>query len=1078
MTNVKDKKYRLGLDLGTNSIGWAAVSLDDNDEPCGVLGMGVRIFPDGRDAQSKTSNAVDRRMARGQRRRRDRYLERRRDLMDALVEFGLMPQDAEQRKDLQTLDPYALRAKALDEPLEPSELARALFHLNQRRGFKSNRKADTDEVEGRSLSERIGELRRQMQETSARTLGEFLYRRRVNSETVRARPDLRLYPDRAMYLEEFCKIRAAQKPHQPLTPDQWDKLKEIIFHQRPLEPVDPGWCQFEYENDEKRAAKALPVFQEFRILQEVNNIRVRVGSQPERRLDERERGAVLARLRSGKDIDFGKLTGDLRKLLAEADFNLALGGREKIKGDETTARLASSPQPAKGDKPAKPGLFGDKWLNLPIDRRNEIVKFLLNTEDPDKVREKAIQEWGLNTAQADAVARVSLVAGYGSLSEKAINKLLPHLEGGMRYDEAVKKEYKHHSDFRNEEAHDSLPYYGKVLPRDAVGANSKKAPEIDGEVARYGRFPNPTVHIGLNQLRRVVNRLIEAHGKPQDVVVELTRDLKLNPQQKRDLLKQQREGGQSNIRFTEMLQSMGQDVTPNVLRKLRLWEEQGPPQARVCPYTGRRLSCEMVVSEQTEVDHILPYSRTLDNSPSNMVVCIAAANRFKGDRSPDEAFSSNPQNYSYQEILDRVAKFPDNKKWRFQPDAMKRFEEDDRFLDRQLNETSYLSRTAKNYLAYLYDEKGEGRTRVRAAPGRMTALLRRGWCLEGMLRTSPEGEITRKQRDDHRHHAVDAFVVACTTQGLLQKFARAAGASHNSEERLAALAGETPPWEGFDRNKLKPFLGKIVVSYKPDHGTRGAKTKSTTGQLHKETAYGLVEFSENGPSKVVTRKKLDAVKKRKDLESVRDSVMRDALLKLWDDVAREGGEVGSFSDRAAKEGVLLEKGRRQTVRRVRVLDKQTVIPIKRGKGHPEVGKPYKGYLLGGNAWADMWQMPDKQKTWKMVVVPTFHANQPGFKLEQFRPHADAKKLFRIQIDDMGALGDGAERRIVRVRKITNATSGAFVVLDEHNQANVADRVGKDMKENRYSARQLKQLGFRKVGVDEIGRVLDPGPRNP
>ena len=127
MTDAKSKKYRLGLDLGTNSIGWATVRVDENGEPCGVLDMGVRIFPDGRDEQSKTSNAVDRRVARGQRRRRDRYLKRRGELMDALVEFGLMPQDESERKDMERCDPYPLRARGLDQPLEPFELGRALF---------------------------------------------------------------------------------------------------------------------------------------------------------------------------------------------------------------------------------------------------------------------------------------------------------------------------------------------------------------------------------------------------------------------------------------------------------------------------------------------------------------------------------------------------------------------------------------------------------------------------------------------------------------------------------------------------------------------------------------------------------------------------------------------------------------------------------------------------------------------------------------------------------------------------------------------------------------------------------------
>ena len=375
----------------------------------------------------------------------------------------------------------------------------------------------------------------------------------------------------------------------------------------------------------------------------------------------------------------------------------------------------------------------------------------------------------------------------------------------------------------------------------------------------------------------------------------------------------------------------------------------------------------------------------------------------------------------------------------------------------------------------------------------MTALLRRGWGLEGILWVSEQGEATGKQRDDHRHHAIDAFVVACTTQRLLQKFANAAGASHNTEERLKALPKEAHPWDGFHRNQLKPFLDNLVVSYKPDHGTRGVKG-STTSQLHNETAYGLVELSKTGPSTVVVRKKVATFKKRSELDAVRDPVMGNALKDLWDKVVVEGGKPADFAEQAAKEGVQLEDGRLQTVRRVRVCEKQTVIPIKRRKGHPDAGKVYKGYLPDGNEFADVWQMRDGN--WRMIVVPAFYANQRDFNIEDYRPvdksgrkDPTAKRLMRLQINDMGAMGEGADRSIVRVRKITNnATKGGLVVLDNHNEANVPDRISKDarirketglktgMKEDSYSASKLRRLKFRKVGVDEIGRVRDPGPR--
>ena len=134
-------KYRLGLDLGTNSLGWAAVNLDEENKPSGILDMGARIFPDGRNPKDKSSLATQRRVPRGSRRRRDRYLERRDDLMGTLIACGLMPAGEDERKQIERLDPYGLRARALDHAVSPHELGRALFHLNQRRGFKSNRKA-------------------------------------------------------------------------------------------------------------------------------------------------------------------------------------------------------------------------------------------------------------------------------------------------------------------------------------------------------------------------------------------------------------------------------------------------------------------------------------------------------------------------------------------------------------------------------------------------------------------------------------------------------------------------------------------------------------------------------------------------------------------------------------------------------------------------------------------------------------------------------------------------------------------------------------------------------------------------
>ena len=179
MAQVENQaKYRLGLDMGTNSIGWAAIELDENSTPSGILDMGVRIFPDGRqDSKSGdgASNAARRREARGQRRRIDRYENRRKKFMSLLIQHGLMPHDQSERKSLERLDPYKLRVNALGSNKLPAHhIGRALFHLNQRRGFKSNRKSekrddDTGPIKkaAKELSEKTATSRRRTRPASA-----------------------------------------------------------------------------------------------------------------------------------------------------------------------------------------------------------------------------------------------------------------------------------------------------------------------------------------------------------------------------------------------------------------------------------------------------------------------------------------------------------------------------------------------------------------------------------------------------------------------------------------------------------------------------------------------------------------------------------------------------------------------------------------------------------------------------------------------------------------------------------------------------------------------------------------------
>lgn len=1049
------QKFRLGLDIGTNSIGWWLVSLDRDGRPDGSLAGGVRIFSDGRNPKDGSSLAVMRRVPRGMRKRRDRYLRRRRDLTNVLIATGLMPTEEADRRDLaRLLDPYEQRSKAALGPVAAHELGRALFHLNQRRGFKSNRKTDTDE--DTKISERIDALKQRILESGSRTLGEYLHRRREKGKMVRARPEAGFYPDRALYQYEFDTIRATQQPHHRLSDVQWDEIRDLIFFQRPLKPVDPGWCLL--EDGQRRAHRAIPAAQEFRMLQEANNLRIEQRGQKARALDQAERDKVLVELRGTKELKLERLVKILR-LPEEARVNLLDENRTALKGDETAARLSHK------------DVFGKIWRQFSFDRRSEIVRRLLDTEDPAEIVRIAQAEWGLGETAARKLAGMPLPEGYARLSEKAIRRLLPLMEEqGLGYAEAVAEipEYGHHSDFRSTDARDRLPYYGEVLARHTVGADPTK-PRSD-EPAHFGRIANPTVHIGLNQLRRLVNRLIDIYGKPAEIVIELARDLKMNKEEKDKERKKNADAEKANRRREEQIRACKADPSPHLLRKLRLWEEQVFGTANVCPFTGEPISFQMAIDSRTEIEHILPFAKTLDDSMANKVLCLIEANRAKRDRAPFEAFGANPtvggRTYKYADMLLRAEFLPRNKQWRFLPDAMERFENEPEFLDRQLNETKHLSRAARSYLASLYNEKGEGRLRVRAIPGRLTAMLRGKWGLNALLgdHNRAAGDATpRKNRDDHRHHALDAFVVAMTDQGLLQRVA-----SLNADADRHRLIDAIPaPWDGFSPQSLRPQLDRLVVSHKPDRGTFNIGN-STSGALHNDTAYGLLEEGADPRGNVVARYALSGIKARGDLAYIRDKALAAALGELWDRVEAERGKAVDFATEAERNGVMLG-GRRQRVRRVRMVsNEQTVVPIKDRR----TGLPYKGYKPDGNAFTEIYRLPNGK--WQAVVVRRFDANQPGFDPVRVRPHPAAKKVMRLHNDDMVAVDDGGIRRILRVVKM----SGQTIFLADHLEAGALKKRDQDKNDQfKYlakSANAFREMNLRKVGIDEIGRITDPG----
>lgn len=1042
MTSVP---YRLALDLGTNSIGWCLLDLDARLAPTGVRAAGVRIFPDGRDAKTKASLAVDRRLARQMRRRRDRYLNRRAHLLNLLVTHGLMPADVDARKVLERLDPYRLRAKGVHERLTPFEFGRVLFHLNQRRGFRSNRKTDKGGDAGK-IKPAVERLRQLMAETGARTLGEYLDGRRRSNLAVRVRlkgqgaaAAYDYYPERSLLEDEFDTLWNVQiSQGLPVEEAARDALREVIFHQRPLQPVKPGRCTLEPDNE--RAPLALPIAQRFRIMQELNHLRIVTPELDERPLTLAQRDVLASLLLQGKDLKFEAMRGKLG-LAPAYTFNLEGDNRDLLKGD-VTARLL-----------AKKDHFGSAWHKLTPHQQEEIVHHLLEEEDEAVLVARLVAEWGLDARRAGLVASLDLPSGYARFCREALHKVTACMEKEViHYADAVGKAgYASHSHFYTGEVHDRLPYYGMVMQRH-VGFGSGHPADTPEE--QYGRIANPTVHIALNQLRRVVNELLKEHGHPAQVAVEVARDLKNGLEARREIAKRQAEQKRQNDRRKVELQAHGVGITADALLRMRLWEELAKDvAARCCPYTGEHISMARLFSAEVEIEHILPFARTLDNSPANMTVSLRRANRYKGNRSPEEAFSGSADGYDWQGIVSRASLMPVNKRWRFGDGAMQRYEENDGFLDRQLVDTQYIARVAREYLSCVCDAR-----QVWVTPGRLTSLLAGRW------------GFPPKDRNDHRHHARDAVLIGVTDRSVLQSVA--AQHARNRDAGVERFLADLPePWPGFRVDALTAVHG-IVVSHKSDHGTGGA--------LHNQTAYGVC--GPNGtPRNAQYRVPVESLASPADLLRIKGRKLRVGLLaavsgravqecaamldeldampeKLARATIRE--RVGS-DEKAFKEAVSLFAAA-HGIRRVRVFDTLTLIPI-RDKG----GRVYKGFKGDSNAYYDIYERQDGE--WVGCIVSTMDANRPGFIPEM--AEEGLRHVMRLFRGDMVELEDAGVRKIYYLVRISEKQF-AFA---EHAQANVDSR-NRDKADPfaflyKCSPAALRKAGVRLLHVTPAGKVI-------
>jgi CRISPR-associated endonuclease Csn1 len=925
-------EFVLGVDLGTNSVGWAMVGLVDG-EPAKLLRAGVRVFEAGMEGDIESgqeqSKNLKRREARLHRRQLWRRARRLAKSFNLLRQFGLLPSgDAsmpERRQDLinkldrdirasdwfktkassgaypeanQTL-PYILRAAALEEPLEPHHLGRALYHLAQRRGFLSNRLKPVEKEDGEgAVKKAISELRKAMEETHARTLGEHLAHVSPTERRIRGR-----WTARSMYEEEFEKIWAAQAPHHPtlLNDERKKQMRQALFYQRPLwfDPDAVGQCDL--EPGEHRAPAYLLTAQRFRLLQRVNDLQIEQPGRVPRYLTPEERAKLSDALELDGDLSFhkdrkanGRVLPSVRTLLGlpkNVSFNLQRGGEEKMPGNRTTSAFYA--------------VFGERWLEMSAEEHNQAILDVLSIQRPETLKRRALAHWKLDEPAADRFCEISLEPDYMNLSRRAIENLLPLLEQGIPLQTARKQIYP--ESFKVSDAKPLLPPVQEALPE----------------------IRNPAVMRSLTELRKVVNGVVRCYGKPAYIRIELARDLKRSKKQRAALSEINRRNEKARAKAAEEIVKgdVGiKEPKPEDKRKYQLAQECHWQ----CPYTGKTISMQSLFGPepQFDIEHIILFSRSMDNSFQNLTVCYVPENRsVKGNRTPHEAYSGDSE--AYQAILDRVKKFTGEramvsaklKRFMMNEDELEDFLSN--FRSRQLNDTAYAARLATRYVSLLYGglADAEHQQRVFAPSGQTTAYFRNLWKLNAVLNDGPstDGGRVAKSRRDHRHHAVDAVVIALTDAGMVKRLSDAAQRAFSAgRKRFAALEG---PWPNFVES-VREEIDRIVVSH--------CVSKKVSGALHEETIYAA-PIGDGGEVRVRRSLSPNAKSTKQVSASEVDDIVDPGVRALVRAKLKElGGDLKKFSDEAKLPFFQTDDGRRIPIKRVRI--KKVVPTFALGEG--------------------------------------------------------------------------------------------------------------------------------------------------
>ncbi|MDD4004874.1 MAG: hypothetical protein PHW69_06675, partial [Elusimicrobiaceae bacterium] len=555
---LNNRDYRIGLDLGVGSIGFSIIATDSEGSPESVVHIGSRIF-------KSSAGAATRREKRGQRNAHRHKIERLRKLWRVLAASNLAlplpPElfktgfketsaDGETSKkrfceSILRKDVYFLRKNALDVKLELQELGYVIYHLANHRGSSSVRtfleddeKTRNDAKKMQGKANRVHEL---MAQKSYRTYGELLWAERLECASRSKRPAVRnrdnkdeIIITRDVALAELNRILEQQKKFHPavLTNEYCESIVNAFDFEYDKFVPEPGKCPY-FEN-EKRLPKSHTLVEERRLWEALNNIRVSipdlegekvVNFKPDMALSGDQKERLYKILRSGTDLNHALVC---RELKLSRYTEVVLQGRtkdvRKIKGYAGTLLEQQ-----------------DFWKRLTGAQQTQFFYDWNSISDDRQLRKVLKDKYALDSNEADfALREIELSSDYAPIGKTASQIILPDIKTGLSFFEAIENAYERGDITRKtNNQRDTLPYYGEILSDSTqpviakafsqkyAGKNFKK-PNTNPDEEHYGRIANPVVHQTLNELRKLVNEIIEASGRnPASVSVDVARELKL-----------------------------------------------------------------------------------------------------------------------------------------------------------------------------------------------------------------------------------------------------------------------------------------------------------------------------------------------------------------------------------------------------------------------------------------------------------------------------------------------------------------------------------------------------------------------